>query len=198
MRRIVMSAVLLAFALSGAAWAQSGGIKSVLEQAATATPDEMREFATESLEIVQRNRTRVKELEEQAEKGGKAGVLTCLRPRVATSKTMVQVTQLAQGKLKAALAASDLDKARHEYRKIAVSSSNSEAIVAEAEQCSEDGGVRGGRVYRVVAGPEDDGQDLIDLRELIEFYAEQHFNNSGDRYNLDIHLDAPNISNVDG
>ena len=188
MRRIVISAAFLA--LAGLAWAQAGGIKSVLEQAGTATPEQMKKFAADSLKTVEANRDKVKSLADQAEKSGKAGQSSCLQPKVATSRTMVQVTQLAQGNLAAALSANDLDKARHEYRKIAVSASNSEAIAAEAEQCTESDSGRGGRESRTITGVVGDASDTEDLRELLEFYV--------DKYELDIHLDAPNISNLDG
>lgn len=178
-RRITMLALLT---LAGTAMAQDGGIESALQKAATASPSEMRSFATESVETVKENAKVVARLTEQARSKGEYKIQNCLAPKNTSAQALVQVTELSAGNLSRALDEGGDDataKARHEYRKIAVSLNKSESIRADAQQCQD--GEGDGQQDGVVIwdGGVGDDQDVVDDNPIDDF---------------DVQVDAPSVS----
>ncbi|MCB9671757.1 MAG: hypothetical protein H6734_19925 [Alphaproteobacteria bacterium] len=179
------SLALLFLGLAGIAFAQDSGIESALQKAATATPQEMRDFATSSVSTVSENAKAVGRLTDTARTKGDFRVQNCLTPKNTSAQALVQVTELSAGNLNRALDEGGEDgtaRARHEYRKIAVSLSKSDKIRSEAEACNDgDGDGTKSNQVTVSGGTGEDGED----------------NDTNELDSIDIFIDPPVVSVIE-
>lgn len=176
MFRIGLAVLLIG--LGGIAVAQDSGVGNDLERVVEMTPDEMREFATKSLETIRENAKMVAELTEKANKDSDAAALDCLTPRKVSTQALVQVAEAAKAKMEEALGNGDQTRAAHEYRKMYVALAKSDKIASEAEACG-DGAAGSGRDridWTGGTGDEGDTEDPDDIDDI------------------DIGFDPPNVS----
>ena len=176
MFRIGLAALLIG--LGGAALAQDEGVGNELERAATATPDEMRDFASSALDTIRANAKAVAALTEKARKDSDAAALECLTPRNVSVQALVQVAEGAQAKMLEALDAGESDRASHEYRKLAIALDKSEKLASEAQSCG--------------TGEEGSGNQRVDVRGGTG--DDSDIEDDGDEDEVDIGFDPPNIS----
>ncbi len=162
MSRIAQVALLLGIA--GAAFAQDS-VAIDLERIATGSPEEMREFAEESVGIITENAETVKDLTEKARKASDAAALDCLTPRNVSATALVQVAVGAQAKMNESLDAGDNDRAGHETRKIGVARNKSEKLTAEAQECAS-GDSASGTTRTTFTGGTGDENDTVDNDEI--------------------------------
>ncbi len=174
--------LLLLLGTASFAIAQDAGIESALQKAATASPQEMRAFAESSVVAVKENAKVVARLTEAARSKGDFKVQNCLTPKNTSAQALVQVTELAAGNLARALEEGSEEgtaRARHEYRKIAVSLNKSEKIRAEAEACEAGDGDGLDTQRTTWSGGTGDDSDVVDTNTLDD---------------LDVQIDAPAVS----
>ncbi|MEZ4321403.1 MAG: hypothetical protein R3F61_28285 [Myxococcota bacterium] len=175
MFRIGMAALLLSL---GTVAAAQDSVGNELERAATATPEEMRAFATKALETIRANAKSVGTLTEKARKDADPAALDCLTPRNVSVQALVQVAEGAQAKMNEALDAGDMERASHEYRKLSVALDKSEKIAAEAESCGT-GAAGSGKDKIDWTGGTGDDRDIEDDDDLTD---------------IDVGFDPPNVS----
>jgi hypothetical protein len=164
MSRIAQVALLIGIA--GVAYAQDS-VTIDLERIATGTPEEMREFAEESVGIITDNAETVKALTEKARKAADAAALDCLTPRNVSASALVQVAVGAQAKMNEKLDEGDMERAGHETRKIGVARNKSEKLTAEAEECAS-GESASGTTRTTFTGGTGDENDTVDDDEIKE------------------------------
>lgn len=137
---LLLSATLFSFP----ALSQDDGIRAQLEQSGSTTTDEKREFATDAQQEMDRAVKKLAGSMEDAEKEREAVRLNCLSKKLSSARTLSEVANSAQEAMDAAIAQNDLDKAEHEFRKIAVALQKTREFAAEGEACVGDAGTSPG------------------------------------------------------
>lgn len=172
------SLVLFLTVLGGIAVAQDNGVENELERADSATPEEMRAFADESVTTIKANAKVVGGLTDKARKESDAGALECLTPRNVSAQALVQVAEGAKTKLNASLDGGDRDRGAHEYRKLAVALGKSESIRGEAQSCS--------------TGESGSGESRVGMTGGVGDDSDTEDDNPFD--DIDVGFDPPNVS----
>ena len=143
----LLAAGSLAVLLSTSAWAQdSSGISSELERTASTTPAQKIDYAAASTTEIEEALGRVDRLVEDLQEDPTNGNLECVTVRQASIRALLSVSNTAENQMKQALgilAGGDdpdqkeraVDKADHEFRKIAVAVSKTRMLLAEAQRC---------------------------------------------------------------
>ncbi|MDP6933053.1 MAG: hypothetical protein QGG40_09060 [Myxococcota bacterium] len=128
---------------TGSAWAQDT-VAGELAQSSTTTPKEKLEFASAALDEM---RSAVKSSEKMltnAQREDDVEMSQCLRNKMASMRALAEVSEGARGAMQEALASSNMERAEHEFRKVAVAVSKVRQFMAEAEACLGEGAARPG------------------------------------------------------
>jgi hypothetical protein len=131
--------VLMAFAVSGVAFAQED-IKAQLEQSAATSTAEKTDFATSANKEMDAAVKKLAKAMSDAEREREAVQLLCLSKKLSSARTLTEVAEYASAAMNVAIAENNLDMAEHEFRKIAVALQKTREFAAEGEACLGDGG----------------------------------------------------------
>lgn len=131
------AAALVALVMAGAAAAQdSRSVTTQLERSALTTPQEKRAFAASASEEVRGVVRQLTRIAENARRNGNGEVLDCVTTALTSARALQQVADAASVSMGAALDANEIDRANHEFRKIAIASSKSRQLLAAGDQCA--------------------------------------------------------------
>jgi hypothetical protein len=145
---------LLASTFAAPSLAQEIGISGELERTAQTSPDEKRAYAdTANAEIDAAVRTMTR-IVDTARRDGAAEQIQCANTKLTAGRALREVSESAAVAMRARLDAGDLERADHEFRKIAVALSKARMLLAEAERCGDSGALRSGQTTLVVEGGE--------------------------------------------
>jgi DNA-binding phage protein len=147
-RVVAAAAAALAFvALAGSeVRAQDpSGVTSDLERTASTTPQEKISYAESSNEEIRDAEKQITRLLEQARKDNDAEAIECLANRLTSVRALLQVSESAEVAMRDSIAAGLVEKANHEFRKIAVAISKTRMLLAEAQRCASEQQVEPGQ-----------------------------------------------------
>jgi hypothetical protein len=132
-------------ALLGVASAQDVGVETSIERAAVAEPAEMTEMTPKWLDELKANVAALASLDEAAKKKSGTESLPCITNNLSAARSLLQVSGEAGVALKDALSTGGVERARFEFRKIAIALKKSRSLVAESERCAFGEGIEDGR-----------------------------------------------------
>lgn len=139
-QRTRLTAMALALTLGAPAFAQDGEVSGQLEVTSATSAKEKLDFARDALVEMVDTTKDAEKLLDQAEKGGDPDQIQCVRLKLASIKTLTQVSERAQSNMSEAIASEGDLLAAHEFRKIAVALSKVRQFIAEAEACMGEAG----------------------------------------------------------
>lgn len=156
----IAGAALVTMALLGTpgAHAQETGVVGEIERTASTTPQEKVEYATQTNEEIRTSIQSITELVETARRDNNAERLQCLNTRLSAIRALVQVSEAAEVAMREAIVAGRIERADHEFRKIAVARTKTRQLQAEADRCVDDSGPVVGETVVAVDG-DDVGAD---------------------------------------
>jgi len=167
-KSLFFAAALLGLSFGGdSAWAEPGSddLKVVLEDSTQTTSAEKRKYADTAQKKMQSAVKQLSKAMEDAERDREAVRMNCLSKKLASAKTLAEVADSAQKAMETAIneAPNDdkaMERAEHEYRKIAVALNKSLQFAAEGEAClGESGSAEGVTSVDVTRGNLDDDDD---------------------------------------
>lgn len=120
------------------------GLGGDLERSAASSPQEKLTFAAEANEEMRDAIKNVSKLLETARKESNVERLQCLNTRITSVRALLQVSEAAEVEMRDALNGGDTERADHEFRKVAVARTKSQQLLAEANRCADDTGLRSG------------------------------------------------------
>jgi len=177
----VFGACLLLFGAGGVALAQDSGagVSSELERIATTTPAEKAAYAHSANAEIKEAVSTMKGLKEAAGKDGDDDAEECVVPLHARASRLKPVSEKAEVDMKSAMADGNVERADHEFRKIAVAVSNVRSLLAESQQCTAD-------------------KDSGDGVTVVHFFNEEEVKigdeDENDIEDIDIGFDPPDVS----
>lgn len=148
------------------AWAQSPGVSGSLEQASATTPEEKQAFASGAVTEIDEAVKAVEKLKEQAEKDKQTEVVECLVKKLTPLRALGEIARGSKQSLDGYLAARDNAHADLEYRKIAVAVAKARELLAEAQACAWESGVRRGEAVVSIEDEEPDDVPLVDIPDV--------------------------------
>lgn len=159
--------------LAGGAWAAAPGASepapsgaAELENAASATPEQMVAFAADAARRVTKHHDAVTRLTAEAQDASDPDLLACLIPKKTSLAALEQVVGKSRGAIQQATAdfSTDNEKlARYHYRVIAVSLSRAFGLQQAAEACTSRTTHATGQTQIVVTGGvSEDGDEFVD------------------------------------
>lgn len=135
-----------------------------IERLSSTTPEEKLQFAATANDEMRLTVKSVSKLLETARRESNAEKLQCVSTLLTSIRSLVQVSEQAEVAMVEALSAGELERADHEFRKVAVALNKTRSLQAEAERCGDEGGLRSGEtVVDVVGGVTADGDDTVDV-----------------------------------
>lgn len=143
----------LLFALAPTAFGQDSGVSSELSRVATATAEEMEEYAADA---TQESRAIVRDLARLADSG--KGDSDCVSNSLTAARALLQVADGAVVDLSEALETGERGRAELEFRKIAIALKKSRELQAEGERCGLGEASSDGKT-RITVDSEDDTAD---------------------------------------
>ena len=152
--------LLVGLLLGAPSFAQdSTGVTGELERVVGASPEEMKAYATSSVQEMKEGVKQLSKALDQAKKSGDPDRIDCVNDKLTQVRALAQVSESAQQSLESAASAGETERANHEARKIAVALKKARQLVVEGEACDAKGGARGGATKVTVEGglTEDDG-----------------------------------------
>lgn len=152
-------AVVLVLGLSVAitpASAQDGeiGVVGDLERVASTSPEEKIDYASSANAEVDEVVKAITKLVEAARRDSDVEQQQCLSNKLTAVRALRGVSESAESAMQQRLEAGDLERADHEFRKIAVALAKARQLMAEAERCTDSGALRDGSTTLVVEGGE--------------------------------------------
>lgn len=135
-RSLLAGCWLMSLVAFGAAVADDVGIETSIERAVTATPEEMSSATPAFLAELKATVAALAALDAAAAKKSAGESLPCVTNNLSTARSLLGVSETASNDMATAIAASVLDRARFEYRKIAISVKKSRSLLAESERCA--------------------------------------------------------------
>jgi saccharopine dehydrogenase-like NADP-dependent oxidoreductase len=150
---------LLAAGLAPEALSQPEGIRAQLEQSTATSSSEKREFATDANKEMEAAVKKLSKAMADAEREREAVRLNCLSKKLSSARTLSEVAESASQAMNVAIDGNDLDKAEHEFRKIAVALQKTREFAAEGEACLGDAGSSPGVTSVVVSQGDLDAED---------------------------------------
>ncbi len=164
----VVSALLLAINMGAIAQDDTGetGFQSELERSATATTQEMLEYAAEASDEVRGIVRDLADMEQQARKSGDDASVNCVVNSLTSARALLQVAEAAEVSLGDAVETGHRARAEHEFRKLAIVLKKSRELQVEGEQCVLGDGAKDGQ-RRVISVNEPDYAD-DDLDPMFE------------------------------
>lgn len=174
--------VLLATAWGSPAFAQDPvGVSSELERTASTTPEEKIAFAASANAEIREAVKAIAKLVEEARREANTTAYQCLTTRQTALRALSQVSETAEGSLQMALASKQVEKADHEYRKIAVALGKGRILRAEAEGCLSEGELQS-------------GQTMVDWNSDGDFSDQDETSERPNDDELEIGMDPPDVS----
>ena len=157
-------------------WAAFGGLLLgtggvVAQELDPMGPSELREAVVQALAELQGSVDGIASDLQQAESARSAATMECLTGKLSSARTLNDVSAVASGQMEEALQAGELERARHEYRKIAVALERTRQYVAEANNCMGERGESTG-VSQIDVQFDGDGEDVDDTRVLDDGYGD--------------------------
>jgi hypothetical protein len=146
----------LAVSLSGQSFAQD-------DDGVTVSPAELRMEAERALGEIQTYVDTMTSDLGDAEGDRAAARLECLTGKLSSTRTLNEVSQQAGEEMEVALQAGEVERARHEFRKIGVALERSRQYAAEAQNCLGERGASTGVTQVDVVGLGDDRDDTEPL-----------------------------------
>lgn len=125
----------MVFLASGRVKAQAVDLAKQLESTESTSPEEKVRFTRSAIDEMKADVKSVSKLLDGAQKEGDAEAIECVRTKLASIKALLEVTERSDGAMTEALAAKDMARADHEFRKVAVALSKVRQFVAESETC---------------------------------------------------------------
>jgi hypothetical protein len=168
MRRLPLVFVLtLAVSLGGRlsiAVAQDLETQGSIERLANTSPDEKMQFAASANQEMRDAVKAVSKLMDNARRESNVDKIQCVSTLLTSIRSLVQVSEQAEVAMKEALSAGEVERADHEFRKVAVALNKTRSLQADAERCGDQGGLRSGEtVISVDGGVADDSDDTTDV-----------------------------------
>ena len=167
LRSLVALAMLASLGISAPAFAQDGGVAGEIDRVASSSPQEKLDYVASANDEM---RTAVKEvgkLLETVRREADVERIQCLKNRFTSLRSVLQVSEGAETSMRGALEAGEVEKADHEFRKVAIALSKARQLRAEADGCGYDSSVQSGETEVIVEGGEFD-----DLDETVEVEVE--------------------------
>ena len=162
--RVICASLLLAGGLvASPAMAQETGITGDIERYASSSPQEKIDYAATSNEEIREIIKAVAKMVEDARRENAVEQLQCVNSKLIAIRSLQQVSEAAESAMNTALGEGNVERADHEFRKIAVALSKSRALRAEAERCGLDSGMESGDTIIDVEGGDD--AEVDELRE---------------------------------
>lgn len=146
------------------------GVTSQVERAASASVDEMQESTPTWLEEMRENVRSLAKLDDLAKKRTDGEGIPCVTNNLAAARSLVQVSEAAERQLDQAVSEGRLERARSEYRKLAVAIDKSRRRLAEGERCAFGEGLQAGKTRVMVEGGPGDGGETDALPEDVMEY----------------------------
>lgn len=115
-------------------------LRSQLEQSSATNPTEKRDFAADANREMEAAVKKLTKAMSDAEREREAVKLNCLNKKLSSARTLSEVAETASAAMNAAIGENNLDKAEHEFRKIAVALQKTREFAAEGEACLGDAG----------------------------------------------------------
>lgn len=160
-RTLVSLVTAMVLVLSAPAAAQDPvGLTSELERTASATPQEKQAYAVAAKAEIADAAKQIARMLEAAKKDGDATAIQCITSRLTAVRALQTVCDNAEAAMITALSSGVLEKADHEFRRIAVALTKTRSLLAEAQRCSVDQAVASGDTVISVGA-----DDLIDPGE---------------------------------
>lgn len=155
-----LAALILLAGLQPTRAAAQDQLRSQLEQSSTTSSAEKREFAGDANKEMEAAVKKLAKAMSEAEREREAVQLNCLNKKLSSARTLSEVAESANAAMNAAIGENNLDKAEHEFRKIAVALQKTREFAAEGEACLGDAGsVPGVTSVDVSKGDLDDEDD---------------------------------------
>lgn len=150
------TAILALTLTTSTAYAQDGevGVVGDLERTASTTPEEKMDYASAANTEVDEVVKSITKLVEAARRDSDVEQLQCLNNKLTAVRALRGVSESAEDAMQKRLEAGDLERADHEFRKIAVALAKARQLMAEAERCTDSGALRDGSTTLVVEGGE--------------------------------------------
>lgn len=155
--------IALALIIASPAFAEAPGISGSLEQASATTPEEKLGFATDAVGEIDDAVKAVEKLKEQAEKNKQTEVVECINKKLTPLRALAEIARGSKVSLDGYLTARDVAHADLEYRKIAVALTKGRELLAEAQACAWESGVRRGES---VVSLDEENPDEVPLEEI--------------------------------
>ena len=133
-----LTVIVIGLLLSGAARAASGdggAFTSELERVSGASPQEKVEYVQTSVQEIDSSFAEIDDMLQSAKDANDNKVVQCVTSRHVAVKALQSVTQQAERDMVGAIAAGNVDRADHEFRKVAVALQRTRMLHAEAERC---------------------------------------------------------------
>lgn len=127
---------LVTLALGGVSFAAETGVSSELERTASTTPDEKREYATSAQQEMEDAVEKLGKMLEAADGDSESAGKKCIRDALTSARTLLQTTKKAEKDMVDALMEGSMERADHEYRKIAVGLTKSRQVLSDGERCA--------------------------------------------------------------
>jgi len=158
---------LLILGVSTSAWGQQTSSVEEIPLGAKATPRDMEGFVRGALEEMVTGVKSLTKMVDQARREDDTEKVSCLQTRLSYVRTLLMVSERANGAMKEAQAAGLSTRAEHEFRKVAVAVSKVRQFLAEAESCLGEEGTTPGTTELDVDDPgglagEDDTEPMDD------------------------------------
>jgi hypothetical protein len=164
MSRFYIIALAASMLSSTPALAQETGVSGQLERSSSTSPQEKLQYAASSNAEMREAVKSVSKLLEAARRESNVERLQCLTNRLTAIRALVQVSEAAEVAMKDALNTGQAERADHEFRKIAVALTKTRQLLAEAERCMDDSGLKSGdTILQVEGGVTDEGDDTADV-----------------------------------
>lgn len=144
---------------------------SSLPDSTTLSSKDMIAVAQSSVDSMRGMLDQMAALQKKAEERGDGEAVDCVRDKLASARTMVDVSVLAQSAMQEALASGSSARAQTEYRKIGVALSKVEQFLNEALACLGEE-TNTGEVISSNNGDDGTGDDLADLGDIFEIDVE--------------------------
>jgi hypothetical protein len=141
-----MALPLMAACLSlSVAVAQDVSVVTSIEQATTADPSEMVENTPDWVDEMRRNVAALVALDDKVKKKTSGEGLPCVTNNLAAARSLVDMSDVARSAMSTALDAGPVNRARFEYRKVAIALLKSRGLVADSERCVFGQGLEAGK-----------------------------------------------------
>lgn len=169
LRSLAALAVLVTLGVGSQAYAQDGGVAGEIDRVASSSPQEKLDYVSSANVEMRLAVKEVGKLLETVRREADIERIKCLKNRFTSLRSILQVSEGAEGSMRYALEAGEVEKADHEFRKVAVALSKARQLRAEADGCGYDGSVQSGETDVIVEGGEfDDLDETADIELDIE------------------------------